>query len=129
MMASIKTKHTKPEQLVRRYLHAAGLRFRLHDRRLPGTPDLVLKKYNAVIFVNGCFWHRHLGCTYATTPGTRPDFWQTKFAKNVARDRAKSALLTASGWRVFTVWECESIDELALDRLFWQIVAPPSSIQ
>lgn len=125
MMASIKTKHTKPEQLVRRYLHASGLRFRLHDRRLQGTPDLVLKNYNAVIFFNGCFWHRHLGCADATTPATRQDFWQPKFAKNVARDQAKSALLNASGWRVFTVWECESHDELALDRLFWKIVALP----
>lgn len=123
MMASIKARHTKPELLVRRYLHASGLRFRLHDRRLQGTPDLVLRKYNAVVFVNGCFWHRHLGCKDATTPATRPDFWQNKFAKNVARDRSKSALLTASGWRVFTVWECESRDELALDRLFWKIVA------
>jgi len=125
MMASIKAKHTKPEQLVRRYLHAAGLRFKLHDRQLQGTPDLVLRKYNAVIFVNGCFWHRHLGCADASTPATRPEFWATKFEQTVARDRAKSALLVASGWRVFTVWECQAHDELSLDRLFWQIVGEP----
>lgn len=125
MMASIKAKHTKPEQLVRRYLHASGLRFRLHDRQLQGTPDLVLKKYHAVVFVNGCFWHRHPGCPGASTPATRPDFWATKFAKNVARDLAKSAFLVASGWRVFTVWECQAHDELALDHLFWNIVSEP----
>lgn len=122
MMASIKVRHTKPELLVRRYLHGSGLRFRLHDRRLQGTPDLALRKYNAVVFVNRCFWHRHLGCKDATTPATRPDFWRRKFTKNVARDRSKGALLSAWDWRVFTVWECESRDELALGRLFWKIV-------
>jgi DNA mismatch endonuclease, patch repair protein len=123
MMASIRRQDTKPEQLVRRYLHAAGLRFRLHDRRLPGTPDLVLPRYRAAVFVNGCFWHRHVGCRCAVTPSTRPEFWATKFASNVARDRLNSAALIKCGWRVLTIWECEVREELALDRLFWRVVA------
>ena len=123
MMASIKPKGTQPEQFVRRYLHAAGLRFRLHDPRLPGTPDLVLPRYRAAVFVNGCFWHRHPDCRYTTTPATRREFWATKFATNVLRDRAKAAALSDAGWRVFTIWECESHDELVLDQLHWMIVS------
>jgi DNA mismatch endonuclease (patch repair protein) len=95
----------------------------LHDRRLPGTPDLVLPGYRAVVFVNGCFWHRHIGCRYAATPSTRPEFWATKFASNVARDRLNSAALIKCGWRVLTIWECEVREELVLDRLFWRVVA------
>ncbi|RYG39071.1 MAG: DNA mismatch endonuclease Vsr [Burkholderiales bacterium] len=127
MMAAIKGANTKPELLVRRYLHATGLRFRLHDRRLPGTPDLILSAHRAAIFVHGCFWHRHTDCHYATTPATRPDFWAKKFASNKARDRSACTALRDSGWRVFTIWECETPDELALDRLFWWIVAPPDA--
>ena len=125
MMSAIKAKDTKPEQFVRRYLHSAGLRFRLHDRGLPGTPDLVVPKYRAAGFVNGCFWHRHPDCRYATTPATRPDFWASKFDLTVARDHAKSAALRKTGWCVLTIWECEAHDELALDRLFWQVVSGP----
>ena len=92
--------------LVRRELHRLGFRFRLHDSRLPGRPDLVLRKHSAVIFVHGCYWHRHEGCRYATTPATRREFWLTKFAANVQRDRRDRAALRARGWRVFVIWEC-----------------------
>ena len=123
MMASIRAKDTRPELLVRRYLHATGLRFRLHDRRLPGSPDLVLPGHRVAIFVNGCFWHRHQGCAYASVPATRPEFWAAKFSGNVARDQRKTAALVGSGWRVITVWECDTSDELVLDNLFWKIVS------
>ncbi len=106
MMAGIRGKDTKPEMVLRKALHARGLRYRLHARHVPGRPDLVLAKYRAVIFVHGCFWHRHEGCRYATTPATRPDFWKRKFAANVRRDRGVRQALVSSSWRVATVWEC-----------------------
>ena len=106
MMAGIRGKNTRPEVQIRSALHLAGFRFRLHDRSLPGSPDLVLPKYRAVIFVHGCFWHRHQGCTYAKIPATRREFWLAKFEANQERDlRARKALLDA-GWRVFTIWGC-----------------------
>jgi DNA mismatch endonuclease, patch repair protein len=107
MMAGIRGANTKPELILRRALHARGLRFRLHDKKLPGKPDIVLPKYCAVIFVHGCFWHRHEGCRYATTPATRPDFWDSKFKSNVNRDWRNLERLTALGWRSLVVWECE----------------------
>ena len=106
MMAKIGGKDTKPEMLLRRALHARGLRYRLHDRKLPGTPDLVFRRFRAVCFVHGCFWHRHEDCPYATNPATRPDFWQAKFRRNVERDRQAREDLLDSGWRVAIVWEC-----------------------
>ena len=106
MMAGIRGKDTQPELAIRRALHAKGFRFRLHAKNLPGRPDLVLSKHRAVIFVHGCFWHRHGKCRFATTPATRADFWQTKFAANVTRDREAMAGLNQSGWRVATIWEC-----------------------
>ncbi|ESW73308.1 DNA mismatch endonuclease Vsr [Mesorhizobium sp. C277A] len=106
MMAGIRGKDTKPETVLRRELHARGFRFRLHAMDLPGRPDLLLPKFGAVIFVHGCFWHRHEGCRYATTPATRPEFWQAKFDANVARDQAAHAALLETHWRVATVWEC-----------------------
>lgn len=118
MMAGIKGSDTKPEIRVRRYLHACGFRFRLHRRDLPGRPDLVLPKYHLAIFVHGCFWHRHAGCAYASTPSTRPGFWQKKFAANIARDQRNIDNLMESGWRVFVLWECglmqcfEQLDKL-----------------
>lgn len=105
-MSGIRAKDTRPEMLVRRELHRLGFRFRLHDPRLPGKPDLVLRKHSAVIFVHGCYWHRHEGCRYATTPATRREFWLTKFEANVQRDRREQESLRAAGWRVFVVWEC-----------------------
>lgn len=106
MMAGIRGKHTKPEVVLRRALHARGLRYRLHAKGIPGRPDLTFPKYNAVVLVHGCFWHRHQGCRYATTPATRTDFWQAKFAANMERDRVVRADLAAAGWRAATVWEC-----------------------
>lgn len=106
MMASIRAKDTKPELALRRTLHARGFRFRLHAKNVSGRPDLVFPKHHAIVFVHGCFWHRHAGCSYATTPSTRPEFWQAKFETNVARDRKVLAKLLASGWRVAIVWEC-----------------------
>lgn len=108
--------------MVRRYLHAAGLRFSLHDRNLPGRPDIVLRKYRAAVFVHGCFWHRHVACPRTTTPTTRAEFWAAKFAGNVARDVKNEQELLAAGWRVLTVWECEIGVPERLDRLFWEIV-------
>ncbi|WP_374433370.1 very short patch repair endonuclease [Tabrizicola sp.] len=106
MMSAIRGKDTKPELALRRALHSRGFRFRLHSGKVHGRPDLVLPKHRAVIFVHGCFWHRHVGCRYTTTPSTRPDFWQAKFDANVARDSAVRTKLIEDGWRVATVWEC-----------------------
>ena len=106
MMSGIRGRHTKPEMLVRSGLHGLGFRFRLHDRKLPGSPDLILKRFSAVVFVHGCFWHRHEGCRYTSTPKTRADFWRRKFAANVSRDRLAQEALNRMGWRVFIVWEC-----------------------
>ncbi len=106
MMAGIRGKDTKPEILIRRYLHGKGFRFRLHVKTLNGKPDIVLRKWNAVIFVHGCFWHRHEGCRYKTNPATRAEFWQTKFDENTKRDRRNTDALEADGWRVAIVWEC-----------------------
>lgn len=106
-MSRIKGSDTKPEKKLRSALHRAGLRFRLHDKRLPGKPDLVLKKFSTVIFVHGCFWHRHKGCDKAYTPKSNIDFWEEKFKRNIERDERKSKELSDRGWEVLTVWECE----------------------
>jgi DNA mismatch endonuclease (patch repair protein) len=106
MMSGIRGKNTIPELALRRALHARGFRFRLHSDKVAGRPDLVLPKYGAVVFVHGCFWHRHDGCRYTTIPATRPEFWRAKFEANVARDSAVRIKLLEKGWRVATVWEC-----------------------
>lgn len=106
MMAGIRGTDTNPELLLRRALHRQGFRYRLHDRRLPGRPDLVLPRHKAVIFVHGCFWHRHEGCHWCTTPASNVDFWDAKFASNVERDRRHEHLLREAEWRVAKVWEC-----------------------
>lgn len=106
MMAGIGGKDTKPELVLRRALHARGFRFRLHSRNVYGRPDLVMPKYRAVVFVHGCFWHRHEGCRYTTNPSTRQEFWQAKFEANVVRDGSVRMRLLDDGWRVATVWEC-----------------------
>ena len=106
-MSSIRGKNTKPEILVRKGLHARGFRFRLHNKKLPGSPDIVLPKYGVAIMVNGCFWHGHKGCRYATKPKTNIEFWETKIARNRHRDEVTTAHLEALGWTVITVWECE----------------------
>jgi len=106
MMSNIRGKDTKPELALRRALHARGFRFRLHVKDIPGRPDLVFSKYRAVVFVHGCFWHRHAGCRYASVPKTRTEFWRKKFAANVSRDAAAQEKLIGKRWRVATVWEC-----------------------
>lgn len=106
-MSSIRGKDTKPEILVRRGLHARGFRFRLQERKLPGRPDLTLSKYGVAVMVNGCFWHGHEGCRYATRPQSNSEFWDAKIARNRHRDEVTTAHLEALGWTVITVWECE----------------------
>ena len=106
-MSRIRGKNTKPEILVRKGLHARGFRFRLHNKKLPGSPDIVLPKYGVAIMVNGCFWHGHKGCRYATKSKTNIEFWETKIARNRHRDEVTTAHLEALGWTVITVWECE----------------------
>jgi DNA mismatch endonuclease (patch repair protein) len=106
MMAGIRGKNTRPELRLRKALHAQGFRFRLHDTRLPGTPDIVLPKWRAAIQAHGCFWHRHEGCRFTTTPATRPEFWQVKFARNVERDYRNKECLLKAGWRAAIIWEC-----------------------
>ena len=108
IMRAVKRAHTAPEMIVRQELHALGLRFRLHRRDLPGSPDIVLPRLRTVIFVHGCFWHRHSDCRYLTTPKTRQEYWLPKFAANIERDARKEAQLQALGWRVLLVWECET---------------------
>lgn len=106
IMRSVKAKHTKPELVLRSELHQRGFRFRLHQRTLPGTPDVVLRKHNAVVFVQGCYWHRHNGCAYATMPKSQVDFWTEKFRRNIERDNATREKLLSLGWRVAVVWQC-----------------------
>lgn len=106
LMSRIRGQDTGPERLLRSLLHRAGLRFRKNVAGLPGRPDIVLARYRTVVFVHGCFWHRHSGCSFATSPATKTKFWGSKFAANVARDRRNSAALRQLGWRVITVWEC-----------------------
>ena len=106
-MAAIKSKNTKPEIAVRRLLHSLGYRFRLHRKDLPGSPDIVLPKYKTVIFVHGCFWHRHVNCKFATTPKTREEFWENKFKQNEERDKNNFKELKNLNWKVLVLWECE----------------------
>ena len=106
-MSRIRSSNTLPEVALRRELHALGIRFRLHRKDLPGKPDIVLPRYRTAVFVHGCFWHRHDGCKVATTPKSNTEFWQEKFARNVARDVQSAELLKAQGWSVIVVWECE----------------------
>lgn len=130
MMAGIRGKDTKPEMIVRRALHARGFRYRLHNRKLPGSPDLCFPKYRAVIFVHGCFWHGH-GCRLFVWPKTRQAFWREKIEGNMARDQRAKRRLTKDGWRAITVWECQlrslSSDKLAdmMDGLAKRVAAAP----
>jgi DNA mismatch endonuclease (patch repair protein) len=105
-MRAIRSKDTVPELLVRRALHASGLRYSLHRKNLPGTPDLVFRQYRSVVFIHGCFWHGHSGCRYFRLPQSRPDFWREKISRNTTNDAAAIAALVRSGWRVAVVWEC-----------------------
>ena len=123
-MSCIHGKDTKPEELVRKYLFSKGFRYRKNDARLPGKPDIVLPKYRAVVFVNGCFWHGHAGCRYFVWPKNNSEFWKKKIDGNVARDERTYKLLCDLGWRVFVVWECElkpSVAEKTLTSLICYI--------
>lgn len=106
-MSKITGKDTKPEEIVRKYLFSRGFRYRKNDRKLPGTPDLILPKYRTVIFVNGCFWHGHKGCKYFVWPKSNAEFWRKKIETNIARDRRNEIQLKNMGWNVLVVWECE----------------------
>lgn len=106
MMAAVKSSGSKPEMALRRLLHGAGYRYALHRADLPGKPDLVFAPRRKIVFVHGCFWHRH-GCRYTTTPKTRTEFWEEKFAANVVRDRRVRRALRAMGWQCLVVWQCE----------------------
>ncbi|WP_420030652.1 very short patch repair endonuclease [Pseudomonas oryzihabitans] len=126
IMRAVKRANTKPEMIVRQALHALGLRFRLHRRDLPGSPDIVLPKFRTVIFVHGCFWHRHPGCRYATTPKSRQEYWLPKFESNVERDARKEAQLRELDWRVVVIWECETKSlEMLEARLRLEFDLPP----
>lgn len=115
-MSRIRSRDTGPERAVRSILHRLGYRFRLHSKSLPGRPDAVLPMYETVVFVHGCFWHRHSSCRFAYTPKSRTKFWTQKFTDNIARDRRAASQLRTLGWRVLVVWECELRDTSALAR-------------
>lgn len=115
-MGKIRAKNTGPEIIVRSLLHSLGYRFRIHSEKLPGHPDIVLPKYKTIIFIHGCFWHRHRKCKYAYTPKTRTEFWNTKFSGNIKRDREVQFELKQLGWRVLIIWECEISDKTKLTR-------------
>ncbi len=106
-MGKVRQKDTEPEMLVRRFLFSKGFRYRIHDSRYPGSPDIILPKYKTVIFINGCFWHCHLGCRAAKLPETNPEFWQAKLKRNAERDSKINKELEKSNWKVLIVWECE----------------------
>lgn len=116
-MRAVRSRDTGPEMIVRRFLHAAGLRFRLHDRRLPGTPDLVFSGRRVVVFVHGCFWHQHPGCPAAARPQSSVAYWTRKLDGNVARDYTVCSALEAAGWDVLMIWECETRKKEALQSL------------
>lgn len=113
-MRRIGSRNTTPELRVRRLLHKAGFRYRLHVANLPGKPDIVLKRHQTVIFVNGCFWHRHNGCRFTTTPNTNTEYWQRKFARTIDRDTKARAELEEQGWKVTVIWECQTRNDDSL---------------
>lgn len=114
-MSGIRGKNTRPELVIRKGLHAAGFRYRLHDRSLPGKPDLVLPRYRAVVMVNGCFWHMH-DCHLFRWPSSRPEFWREKILRNVENDRRAADKLRVQGWRIATIWECALKGRTKLDH-------------
>ena len=123
-MSRIHSKNTKPEELVRKFLFSQGFRYRKNDAKLPGKPDIVLPKYKAVIFVNGCFWHGHEGCRYFVWPKNNAEFWKEKITGNIQRDKHNHQLLANQGWRVIEIWECQlkrSVVDNTLQNLVLQI--------
>ena len=124
-MSRIHSKNTKPEELVRKFLFSQGFRYRKNDAKLPGKPDIVLPKYKAVIFVNGCFWHGHEGCRYFVWPKINAEFWKEKITGNIQRDKHNHQLLANQGWRVIEIWECQlmkSVVDNTLQNLVLQII-------
>jgi len=115
-MSRIKSKNTSPERLVRSMIHALGYRFRIHTDKLPGKPDIALARLKTVVFVHGCYWHRHPGCSLAYTPKTRTEFWEKKFSSNVLRDNHVANEILKLSWRILTVWECELKDTEKLKK-------------
>lgn len=115
-MSQIKGKNTKPEILVRKFLHSMGFRYRLHDKTLFGKPDIVLRKYKSLIFINGCFWHAHENCRYFIIPKTKTEWWTNKLLGNREKDQKNILELTNQGWKIFVIWECE-LKKNSLDRL------------
>ena len=120
-MSRIQAKDTKPELTIRRLLFADGFRYRIHVKTLPGTPDLVLPKYRAVIFVHGCFWHGHDGCKYAKLPTTHVEFWRDKISKNKERDQRVRQELVSGGWRVLTIWTCSINNQAKVKETYTQV--------
>lgn len=120
-MAAIKSVDTKPEMLVRRYLHSMGWRYGLHNKKLPGSPDIVMRRFKTVIFVNGCFWHGHENCKYYRLPKSNTEFWQTKIDKNRVRDERDIEALHILGWRVIVIWECELKTEALRQKTFQKL--------
>ena len=120
-MSRIKGKNTKPEELVRKYLFSQGFRYRKNDKRLPGSPDIVLPKYKTVIFVNGCFWHGHEGCKQFVWLKSNEEFWKNKIETNIARDKKKTQVLEELGWRVIVVWECE-LKKATINETFKKLI-------
>ena len=116
-MSRVKGKDTKPEEIVRKYLLSQGFRYRKNDKRLPGKPDIVLPKYKTVIFVNGCFWHKHEGCKYFVWPKSNSEFWKEKIESNIVRDKKQYEELKNAGWHVIIVWECELKKKQRMDTL------------
>jgi DNA mismatch endonuclease (patch repair protein) len=118
LMSGVRTKHTGPELKVRSVAHRAGFRFALHRRDLPGKPDIVLPRFKAAVFVNGCFWHQHEGCSKSSLPATRKAFWKAKLSRNVARDVENREKLCGAGWRVLVIWECKTRNgDVVADKL------------
>lgn len=123
MMSGIRGRNTQPEMALRKALHHLGFRYRLHGRKLPGRPDIVFPRYRAIVFVHGCFWHRHQGCPYCTTPSSNAEFWASKFAESTGRDVRNVERLRSEGWRIAIVWECfmrgNPADKVAADVAQW----------
>lgn len=127
IMSKVPQRDSKQEILVRKYLFSEGFRFRKNDKRLPGSPDIVLPKYKIVIFVHGCFWHGHVDCKYSRLPTTRHEFWKKKIETNIERDKHKNSQLESLGWKVITIWQCQiknrDLERLRLERLIEEILS------
>lgn len=122
IMSRIHSKDTKPELLIRSELHKLGFRFRLHNKNLPGSPDIVLNKFRTVIFINGCFWHGHKNCKYSSLPKTNSQFWKEKILKNIERDKIAKKQLRSQGWHIITVWTCQLRNSIKVNTAINKIV-------